>query len=151
MQVNVKSGRLSLSLAGTIDPMQRLDVNLSSIFELEALEVKLKNPDNDAARALATAIEPLSSVTITARANGELNRPELHLTCSLDEVMAIALRQAFGSRVLIWRDELQRRLDDVLMTQLAVLEPDLAKSSAMLDTLQQRYQAFDALLAHVSK
>lgn len=151
MQVNVKSGRLSLSLAGTIDPMQRLDVNLSSIFELEALEVKLKNPDNDAARALATAIEPLSSVTITARANGELNRPELHLTCSLDEVMAVALRQAFGSRVLIWRDELQRRLDDVLMTQLAALEPDLAKSSAMLDTLQQRYQAFDALLANVSK
>lgn len=151
MPVNVKSGHLTLSLAGTLNPLQRLDVNLSSIFELEALEVKVKNIDNGAALALAAAIEPLPSVTVTARANGELNYPALQLTCSLDEVMAVALRQAFGSRVLIWRDELQRRLDAVLMTQLAVLEPDLAKSSAMLDTLQRRYQTFDALLVSMSK
>ncbi len=151
LPVTVKSGRLSLSLAGTIDPLQRLDVNLSSIFELEALEVKVKNTDNDAALALVAAIEKLPTLTVTARANGELNSPALQLTTSLDEVMAAALRQAFGSRVLSWRDELQRRLDEVLMTQLAIVEPDLAKSSALLDTLQQRYQAYDALRVSLSK
>lgn len=146
LQVMLRKAAVSIDMAGSIEQMRTLDLSMNTAFKSLALEVTGEKADNEIVVALADALQQVPSISITALAQGDLGKPGLRITNTLDDVVAMAMRKVLGNKMAEVRQTLQRRLDEELQKQLASLEDDLARNNAMLDLAKLRGTDFNTLL-----
>lgn len=149
LQVLLKQARLSMDVSATLQQMHRLDVNLNSAFRAITLQVEGKQASSEVVTALTDALQSVPVITISAVVKGDLPKPTLRVDNNLDEVVAVALRNVLNKKMAIARDKLQARLNEALQKQIAGLESDLAKNSALLDQAGKQGTDFNALLESV--
>lgn len=146
LQVRLKKAALSMDVAGTLQQMSKIDLNLRSAFKSLSLDVQGKSADNEIVTALTDALQSVPSIAIAAVAKGNLPRPDVSVTNNLDEVVASALRKVLDKKMAGFREKLQTRLNEELQKQIARLEDDLAKNNALLDQAALKGADFESLL-----
>lgn len=145
LTIGMRKALLSVDMAGTIGQKGTLDLSLSSVFNTQSIDVKVKSADNPLANALAKALLPLGHVMLAGAVKGTLERPEMHANTTLDDVIAPVARDLVESVLASERAQLLEQLKLELQLRLAGLEKDLAHSSALLDVAKQRAEPFDRL------
>lgn len=145
LAIDLRNTLLSVDMAGTIGHQGTLDLSLSSVFNTQSLEVRVKSADNPLANALAPALTPVRKVMLAGAVKGSLARPEMQASTSLDEVIAPVARALVERQLPGQKAQLLTQLEAVLQQHLATLESDLARSSALLDVARQRAEPFERL------
>lgn len=149
LRIALQDVSLSVDASGSIEQVDELALNLTSVIRANTIDVDGEKADNAVTLALADTLRQAGGVTLTAQASGSLTSPVLQLSTTLDEALADAMRAVTGATANEIRVSLQPLLDAALQQQLALLEKDLADTSAMLLQARLRGKAFETLLKTV--
>lgn len=145
LAIDLRKALLSVDMAGTIRHEGTLDLSLSSVFNTQSIDVKVKSADNPLANALPAALMPVREVMLAGAVKGTLERPEMQANTTLDDVIAPVARDLVETLLTKERAQLLEHLETELQLRLGGLEKDLAHSSALLDVARQRAVPFERL------
>ena len=144
--LTLDKAKLNLDASASLTKLADLNLNLDALFKQLAVSASGGDAGSDTAKAITSAIDGMSALSIKGKATGAIQNPKLALKSNLDGVLKDALSGVLKSKVDGFKAQLQPKLDAALQDKLGPVKDQVAQLGGFSKQADGRLADFENLL-----